>query len=117
MNFLYYVSDFFVFVFIQLIFFIFTAISYLANKRFLSKSGGLTAQVIRGKESLLKFEFAWGILSFVLIELINISSAFSGYKLIFAALDVSLLFYLCFFNGWFRNKIIYLYSLSLKSET
>jgi hypothetical protein len=117
MNFLFYISDFFIFIFIQTLLLFCAAISYFADKGVLSKNGSVRAQVIRGKQSLLKFEFAWGILSFVIVELINISNAFAGYKLIFAALDVSLLFYLCFFNGWFRNKVIYLYSISLKSET
>lgn len=74
------------------------------------------ADVKRGQKSWDHFNLVYGILSVVVIQLISISEAGTGYKVIISVLDLSALFYLNFFNGWFRNKIIGLVVASQNKE-
>lgn len=62
--------------------------------------------VIRGKEGWDNFPLAYGIISVILLQIISIANSLKEYKTIITLLDLSGLLYLCFYNSWFRNKII-----------
>lgn len=65
-----------------------------------------SASVIRGPESRRKFGVAYGFASVLILQIINSSQAFVGNKVLLSLFDLGVLFYLCFLNGWFRNKLI-----------
>ena len=62
--------------------------------------------VIRGKESWGYFWIAYGIISVILTQIVLASGAFTQHKIVLVAFNLSSALYLCFFNGWSRNKII-----------
>lgn len=64
------------------------------------------ASVKRGQKSWDYFNLTYGILSVVVIQIISISDFGSGYKVFISIFDLGVLFYLAFFNSWFRNKTI-----------
>ena len=64
------------------------------------------SSVVRGAESWGQINLAFGIASVVVMQIIDMSDAFAGYKAVVAALDITLLVRLFFFNGWFRNKTL-----------
>lgn len=53
--------------------------------------------VNRGRESWGQIHLAFGIASVVIMQIIDMSIAFAGYKAVFAALDMTLLIRLFFF--------------------
>jgi len=64
------------------------------------------ASVKRGEKSWNHLYLAYGILSVVVTQIISISEFGKGYKVLITVVDLVVLFYLAFFNSWFRNKII-----------
>lgn len=71
-------------------------------------------QVIRGNESWNVFPIAYAIICIFIIEIVNSIQFFYGYKFFVKILFLFIFFHLCFFNGWFRNKVINFYSKSKK---
>lgn len=74
--------------------------------RWFMKSTGAMLTVKRGEKSWSYFNLAYGIASVVLLQVINVSEALKGYKTIISLANLFMLFYLAFFNSWFRNKVI-----------
>lgn len=72
----------------------------------LTLSGEFSATVKRGPESWNKFNLAYGILSVLVVQVVSASSAYEEHKVFFSLLDLGLLLYLCFYNGWFRNQLM-----------
>jgi len=72
----------------------------------LRKNKGVRLSVTRGPESRKKFGVAYGFGSVLILQLINSSEAFIGYKVLLSLFNLAALFYLCFLSAWFRNKII-----------
>ena len=64
------------------------------------------SSVKRGQKSWDHFNLGYGILSVVVIQLISISEVGKEYKVFISVVDLGILFYLTFFNSWFRNKMI-----------
>lgn len=64
------------------------------------------SSVQRGPESWNQLDFAFGIVSVNLLQVIGNSDAFPGVMFGLGLLDLTLLIYLFFFNGWFRNKTL-----------
>ena len=83
-------------------FYIFALIkqSYYRFKR------GISAEVIRGDMSWEYFFITWAILSMILSTVISSTNILVGYKTLIIIIDLWILFYLVFINGWFRNKIV-----------
>lgn len=65
-----------------------------------------TAEVIRGPESWNKLYLAYGLFSALTVLVINVSEAWKHYKVIISLFSLAILWYLFFYNGWFRNLII-----------
>lgn len=72
----------------------------------LRRNNGISIQVKRGPESRRRFGIAYGFGSVLLLQVINSSAAFTGHKVLLSLANLAALFYLCFFSGWFRNKIV-----------
>ena len=74
------------------------------------KYNGNSGRVVkRGRGGNKIFYYAYGILSVVVLNIIQNSVAGIGYKVAITIFDLLLLVYLCFFNSWSRNKIIGVY--------
>ncbi|TAK62768.1 hypothetical protein [Methylobacter sp.] len=80
--------------------------AFVKDRGWFKRKSGLTATVKRGKESWANFHLMYGLLAVVFAEVINTTETLKGFKTIITLADLSVLFYLCFFNGWFRNKIM-----------
>lgn len=82
----------------------------------LRQKGSVTLSVKRGKESWNYFHLMYALLVVVIVEVNNTAEALKGCKTIITLLDLAALFYLCFFNGWFRNRTLGLIRASLNKE-
>ena len=63
-------------------------------------------QAKRGSESRRRFGVVYGFGSVLMLQVVNASEALNGDKVAFSALNLALLFFLCFRCPWSRNKII-----------
>ena len=77
---------------------------------------GSSATVKRGEKSWGYFHVAYGVLAVVFVEVNSTTEAWKHYKTVVSLADLALLFYLCFFNGWFRNKLMGLVVTSQQME-
>lgn len=73
-------------------------------------------KVTRGEESWKMFYLGFGIVSVVLMQVINSSEALKGFKTIISIVNLAMLVYLAFFNGWFRNKTLGIITKSQQKE-
>jgi len=101
-----------VFFVVQVVFLGLACYALMQDLRIKFSRGGLSATVERGPESWSYFYLAYGALALILLELINTTEAFHGHKTLITIVDLGALVYLCFFNGWFRNKIVFVVSAS-----
>jgi hypothetical protein len=100
------VSDTVAFPAFQALFLALILYAFVKDRRWFTRSKGFSATVKRGKESWTNFHLMYGLLAVVFVEVINTTESLKGFKTIITVTDLSFLFYLCFFNGWFRNKTI-----------
>ena len=64
------------------------------------------AEVVRGPNSRSRFGIAYGFGTVIVIQLITVSTAFDGHKVLLSLIDLSVLSYLCYFSSWFRNRLL-----------
>jgi hypothetical protein len=60
----------------------------------------------RGDFSRNAFHVTYGLVSVIVLQVVNSAEALEGYKTILSIADTAVLAYLCYLNGWSRNKII-----------
>lgn len=60
----------------------------------------------RGERSRARFHFAYALASVVLLQLIDGTSVYQGYKTAFSLADLGAVAYLAYFSTWGRNKIL-----------
>ena len=94
-------TDCLVFSAVHLAFFGFIAYAVVHDWR-LNRVG----KIIRGEVSQKYIYVTYGFVSVILMQFIQVSEAFQGHKVLFSVVDLGALFYLIFFNGWFRNWLI-----------
>lgn len=82
------------------------------DKGWCREDKGFTAEVKRGETSWGYFASTYGFLSVLLLQIINTTEAWKGYKTITTIIDLWLLMYLCFYSSWFRNKIVGMFEKS-----
>ena len=109
-------SDQFIFPAFQVGFLLFTIFAWAKDRGFITQKGSVTASVKRGGESWNHFHLAYALLVVVFVAAISTTEALKGYKTLVTIIDLALLLYLCFFNGWCRNKIIGVISASQQME-
>src|SRR3954463_11857781 len=76
------------------------------RRRYFPRPLEATLSVIRGPESQRQFHLAYGLLSVIVLQIINAAEALHGYKTILSILNVTVLVYLCYFSSWVKNKIV-----------
>jgi hypothetical protein len=111
-----FLNDQFIFPAFQVGFLLLTAFALAKDRGFLTPKVSVSATVKRGEKSWNYFHFAYALLVVVFVEAINTTEACKGYKTVVTILDLASLLYLCFFNGWFRNKIIRVINSSQQME-
>jgi hypothetical protein len=70
--------------------------------------GNPEVRIIRGPEGWACLPIGFAVLSTIWIQLIAVVSVneINGYRGFLTLVNIFLLAYLCFLNGWFRNKIV-----------
>ena len=109
-------SDQFIFPAFQVAFLLFTIFAWAKNCGFFTPKGLGSLSVKRGEKSWNYFHLAYALLVVVFVAAINTTEAWKGYKTLVTIVDLALLLYLCFFNGWCRNKILDVISASQQME-
>ena len=101
-------TDWFVTIVLELGLLGLVVVSSYKSRRSRRPRSGVSAelQTLRGPGSRRRFGIAYGFGSVLLLQVINVSEAFKGNKVFLSVFDLGVLFYLCFYSGWFRNKII-----------
>jgi hypothetical protein len=101
---IYYIArDKFTFPSFELLFLLFVFYVVFRDWRFRHLPGG---KVKRGEKSMGYLYLADGITSVIMMQIISVSDSLKGYKVNISVINLSLLLYMFFFNGWFRNKVI-----------
>lgn len=90
----------------QALFLVLFLYAFAKDRGWFTRDIDFSGIVKRGKESWANFHLMYGLLAVVFVEAINTTQTLKGFKTIITLADLSVLFYLCFFNGWFRNKTI-----------
>lgn len=69
-------------------------------------SGFITVK--RGPESWSYFSIAFAILSLIVSQIVAVANVkyIENHKVLISIIDSLALIYLCYFNGWFRNRIV-----------
>ena len=70
---------------------------------------GIGLEVKRGSESMSFLYVVYGIATLIYALIVQVADAAQGHKVVIITADYAVLTYLCFFNAWFRNKLIALY--------
>lgn len=89
---------------------------YRERKALRKKPGpvSVSGAVTRADESFKRFGVAYGFLSILVLQVnnsaLNNVAWLEGNNTIVNVLDLIALIYLCFYNSWFRNLIVRLYS-------
>lgn len=111
-----YFGDSVIFSLLQILILLLFAYAFVKDKGWLKKKGSIDAVVKRGEQSWSYFPIAFGILSVVIIEVIGITDTLGNYQAILIIINLLILLYLCFFSGWFRNKLVGFFSRSRQME-
>ena len=69
-------------------------------------TGAIDANVVRGDQSWGYVTAVWGIASLFAVHIVNSTTAADDHKTAFHLLNLSIIFYLVFFDVWFRQLII-----------
>ena len=80
---------------------------YALARQFRAGKGEMVASVRRGEKSWSNFPMAYGLGSAIILVVVSLSERGIGHKVVVVTLDLVALLYLCFFNGWFRNKVLH----------
>lgn len=70
------------------------------------KYAGIKGSVRRGDHSWSSFPIGFALMSIFAVAIVSHSTWIDGYQSSVIVVDLAAIFYLCFFNGWFRNLII-----------
>ncbi len=99
-------SDRVIFPFFELLFFALFLCAVAKECRWLPRDREAFARVKRGEISWGYLSLAYGIVSVVLLQVINVAEVLEGHKTIMSLVHLVMLAYLTFFNSWSRNAII-----------
>ncbi len=76
-----------------------------------NERGGVNFTTTREEKSLKYLRnFASGFTSIILAVMISIADVAYGHKVFIFLLDIIIVLYLSYYNDWFRNKLIGIYS-------
>lgn len=100
------VGDAITFPALQVLLFMILLYAFVTEQRWFIYDTGASATVVRGEKSWPNFHIMYGVVSVLFVQVISTADALKGFKTIVTIADLLALFYLCFFNSWFRNKIM-----------
>ncbi len=85
------------------------------------RSDGIDIKIKRGEKNWAYFPLSYNILLTLFVGIISVLPDFGiGYfwciKIILIIICAIILFWLCFFNDWFRNRIVGIFSISANKE-
>jgi hypothetical protein len=78
----------------------------LKDRGWFRKPTGADATTKRGKTSWNILNFSFGIIAVNVLQIINSADAAVHFKVLMSVFDLTVMIWLFFFNGWFRNKTI-----------
>lgn len=82
-----------------------------AHEIYYSGKGGVSFILKRGKKSRGYFHhFASGFISVIIAVTISIADTAHGHKVFIFLVDVIIVLYLSYWNGWSKNKLVGIYS-------
>jgi uncharacterized protein (DUF2062 family) len=96
------------------------ALCWVKARQIAASGSGVQAQITRGETSLARLGAAFGFGALIITQ-VN-QSAFAAHlpwstdTVAINLLDLAQLAYICFWNAWARNKIIWLFEVSAKLE-
>ncbi|MEL7666500.1 MAG: hypothetical protein AAGU06_03705 [Candidatus Shapirobacteria bacterium] len=92
-----------IFIFLEfiLVFLFLKSILYLLKNR-----NGFLIKVKRSGGSFESLQIMFGIATLFTVEIINNSCILGDYKNLIMVINLLIVFYLCFYSDWSRNKII-----------
>lgn len=91
---------------IQLLFVLFGFYAINRDRNCKKSSSGFNASLKRGPQSMSIFHSTYVALAFLIVLVtLNVKAA-ENHKVFFLLLNIGLLAYLCFWNVWFRNKLM-----------
>lgn len=76
------------------------------RRRRLPDTGGVSGDVVRGKESWKRLSLAFGVLSALYIVIVEFTEAYTEFKTLIIPIDFGILLYLSSWNDWSRNRLI-----------
>ncbi|HAV77049.1 MAG TPA: hypothetical protein DCX53_06830 [Anaerolineae bacterium] len=91
---------------LQIMFVVLLFFGLIKEAGWFRRKSNLAISVKRGEKSWNYFHLFYGFMLLIIIEIISFTDAFTGYKTFIGLVDIAILTYLSFFNGWFRNKIM-----------
>lgn len=102
-------TDLYVILVLQLVIILFTlkALCKDKNIRKLKEAGGLSGEVVRGKESMTAIHTMYGATIASFLVLIDNASGVEGNKVLLIVIDFLCTTYLYYFSTWFRNSIFF----------
>jgi amino acid transporter len=105
---LFIISDKFIFPLFEGAFLLLFFYAFFNDKQWFKKKSNLKIEVKRSKDTWQYFILAFSIVSIILMQIINSANilVIYGYKTIISIVNLLMLIYLVFYNGWFRNKVI-----------
>ena len=81
-------------------------------KRYAFKTFPAEIKETLGQDGWAAFPLVYGFLSVLLLQVLGVAEVAKGYKVLVTVIDLGIILYLCFFNYWFRKKILALVSMS-----
>ncbi len=102
----YVTGDSLIFPLFQVVFFAILLFGILHDRKWFQNKLDADLQVRRGEESWAQFSLMHGLLSVLVIQVDASAAALKDHKAFFMLANLISLFYLCYFNTWFRNKTL-----------
>ncbi len=104
-NFCFISSDTVIFPIIHLLLASIFLVAVIRDRGLFRKRGGATISFRSGEESWKSYVLVYGVVSVLVMQLISVSSAYMGHKVVISAIDLCVLIYLFFYSGWFQNRV------------
>lgn len=95
--------------------FVFSAYRFYIHRR-LFPSKGIPGPIKRGEKSWNNFLLTYGIVSVLVLQVINSLDALQCCKVLVSVINLVILLHLFLFNGWFKNAVIGLWNKVTERE-
>jgi hypothetical protein len=100
-----YTSDEYFLPLFEVLFLVLMIYAYIRGKRE-RLDNPVVSGVNRGEESRSFFHITFALSSVIVLQIVNAGEVWKHHKILVGVLDLLLLMNLCFYNRWFRNKVV-----------